>query len=109
MNPNEQMRDALEQVLDKIDDWRTDGMMEHWQYSQLFDIADTALALPRRNCDVGTLEEQAQRFNAFCKKQNNKCCVGRSKGECPVFRGYEIDCALTWAQMPYNEQEESKS
>lgn len=45
------MREALEDVLEKIDRWRTDGVMEHWQYSQLFDIADSALAAPPRNCD----------------------------------------------------------
>lgn len=40
------MREALDDVLDKIDRWRTDGVMEHWQYSQLFDIADSALSAP---------------------------------------------------------------
>lgn len=46
------MREALEYVLEKIDAWRTDGTMEHWQYSQLFDTCDAALAAPARNCDL---------------------------------------------------------
>ena len=38
------MKEALSQILDRIDQWRTDGTLEHWQYSHLFDIADGALA-----------------------------------------------------------------
>ena len=41
---NDRMREALSQILDRIDQWRTDGTLEHWQYSHLFDIADGALA-----------------------------------------------------------------
>ena len=41
---NDRMRDALSQILDRIDQWRTDGTLEQWQYSHLFDIADGALA-----------------------------------------------------------------
>ena len=32
-----------------------------------------ALSAPPRNCDVGTAEEQADRFNKFCGKQGGKC------------------------------------
>ena len=49
---NAACRNALEEILEKIDKWRTDNVMEHWQYSQLFDIADAALAKPYRNCDM---------------------------------------------------------
>lgn len=38
------LREALSEIIDTINKWRTDGVMEHWQYSQLFDIADAALA-----------------------------------------------------------------
>ena len=30
-------------------------------------IEEAALALPRRNCDVGTAEEQIKRFYEYCK------------------------------------------
>ena len=63
-----------------------------------------ALALPRLNCEVGTVEEQAQRFNDYCHKQGNSCCIGRSKGACPMFRGYKVDCALVWSQTPYESE-----
>ena len=42
---------AFEAIIDKIDEWHANGEMEHWQYSELFDIADNALASPSRNCD----------------------------------------------------------
>lgn len=49
---NEACLNALEEILEKIDKWRTDNVMEHWQYSQIFDIVNWALAEPARNCDA---------------------------------------------------------
>lgn len=98
------MREALEDVLEKIDRWRTDGVMEHCQYSQLFDIADSALAAPARNCDVGTAEEQNNRFRKFCGKQ--PFCEGcKMPGRKPLHDIGGMKCALAWAQMPYEAQE----
>lgn len=97
-------REALSEIIDLINKWLTDGVMAHWQYSQLFDVANAALAEPLRNCEVGTAEEQAERFNDYCHKQGNRCCVGRCKESCPVFRGYKVDCAIVWAQMPYESE-----
>lgn len=51
MTMSSKLREALSEIIDLIDKWRNDGVMEHWQYSQLFDIADNALAEPLRNCD----------------------------------------------------------
>lgn len=56
-----------------------------------------ALAGPLRNCDVGTAEEQAERYMNFCHNYP-KCtgcpCVGRMKyGQ----------CEFAWSQMPYEE------
>ena len=44
VDPVAAIEEDLSDILDKIDAWRTDGSMEHWQYSQLFDLADDALA-----------------------------------------------------------------
>ncbi len=65
------------------------------------DIARSALSTPPRQCDVGTAEEQKERFRVFC--QTEKCgrhrCGSGSKSIC-------IDkCAIEWAQMPYGEGE----
>ena len=43
-DPVAAIEEDLSDILDKIDAWRTDGSMEHWQYAQLFDLADDALA-----------------------------------------------------------------
>ena len=61
-----------------------------------------ALAVRRRNCDVGTAEEQVARHHAYCYRmmeQNNHCC-----GPCPCYKfvnGEVQSCTLLWAQMPY--------
>lgn len=62
---------------------------------------DAALAAPPRNCEVGTAEEQARRFNDYCHKQGNSCSVGRSKGACLMFKGHKVDCAIVWSRSPY--------
>jgi hypothetical protein len=89
-------REALSGILELIDKWRTDGVMEHWQYSQLFDVADNALAEPLKNCEVGTVREQDLRFDDFCG--SHKC------EKCPL-RKVMVSCSLAWAHMPYEEGE----
>jgi len=59
-------------------------------------IVKKALEEPPRNCDVGTPEEQNERFNKFCCA--HKCCHG-----CPL--DGEPYCQLAWSQMPYTESE----
>ena len=46
---------------------------------------------PLRNCDVGTAEEQNNRFMRFCDNVSMKYCWGR---ECSK-------CIFHWLQMPY--------
>lgn len=49
-----------------------------------------------RNFDVGTVEEQSERFMKFCYRQ--KC------NECKLHKDeFFFKCALLWAQMPYEE------
>lgn len=92
-----EMLDALNEIKDTIDEWRTNGEMDHWQYSKLFDIMDAALAKPPRNCDVGTPEEQAERYENLC--DSHTCGSICSGSGCPL---YDYDCSpFAWAQMPY--------
>lgn len=49
---------------------------------------------PRRNCDVGTEEEQNERFLKFCTSMD-------CQRYCPLFKA--DSCELAWAQMPYEE------
>lgn len=61
---------------------------------------DAALSAPPRNCDVGTADEQADRFKAFCyanRTPYNEC----SKG-CPFNDTSAVCyCQARWAQMPF--------
>lgn len=66
---NAACRNALEEILEKINEWDTGGILEHWQYSQLFDIADHALAEPPRNCERFKTKEEAATAFANEKKQ----------------------------------------
>ena len=59
---NAAMREALMMVKRLFDGrlmWQPDIRKAH-------DAVNAALAEPPRNCDVGTAEEQAERFYAFC-------------------------------------------
>ena len=78
-----------------------------YDITRAIDKRFAALSAPRRNCDVGTAEEQAQRFYNYCKKQDKACCIGRSSGSCPIFKGYKVDCAIVWAQLPYKKEGEA--
>ena len=60
--------------------------------------AEAALSAPQRNCDVGTVAEQNERFDKYCydHRSHEICC-----GKCPIFG--EPCCELAWSQMPYEE------
>ncbi len=53
-----------------------------------------ALAAQQRNCDVGSAEEQKERFEKFCEAQPTANCDG-----CHLAMNYS--CEFEWAQMPY--------
>ncbi len=61
--------------------------------------ANFAISKPLRNCDVGTADEQSQRYNSFCHDHRTmeKCCES-----CPVEKS--ACCELAWAQMPYESE-----
>lgn len=69
------------------------------EMAKALDKAKSALSAPARNCDVGTVEEQSERYHALC--DSNKCT------SCPckfTVRTYcALNCALIWEQMPYEE------
>lgn len=63
-----------------------------------------ALKAAPRNCDVGSEEDQKNRFHRFCEEgqhTDRACCGG-----CPiVVEGHRekvgVSCELAWAGMPY--------
>lgn len=60
----------------------------------------SALAAPARNCDIGTADEQTERFVSFCDKNGRIDGVPRCE-VCPLLNAR--DCSLVWAQMPSEE------
>lgn len=90
-------REALNQLLGLIDN----GILvfsneldtsEVCNAQYQIDKANEALDEPLRNCDVGTVKEQYNRFLKFCHGEN---C-----SKCPVHDA--VNCKSAWAHMPYD-------
>ena len=63
-------------------------------------LVERALAKPPRQCDVGTAEEQIERFNHQCFEYH----TGKCSPHCRTLPAKtRQECALKWAQMPYKE------
>lgn len=61
---------------------------------------EAALSAPPRNCDVGTAEEQEDRFFAFCKA--HECTMNcHIKKKWSFKCGHKPSCGVLWSQMPY--------
>lgn len=101
------MREALVYASEVLTSWRRDAPLRAWaEYDEAISHARAALAKPPRNCDVGTEQEQQDRFREFCRRYESEgeCGIGRSEAACPAFQGgRNPDCSLWWAQMPYEE------
>lgn len=104
-NSNEAMREALVLIANTADcleaSLRRDNVWDGYiqDAGNIRNIARHALALPRRQCDVGTAEEQAERFAQYCREHDSK----RFCGDCPN-RYIPKNCGIFWAQMPYEKE-----
>lgn len=111
---NPAMREALATVIKIAAEIRgeyeiADSILKDGWATQLESIAKAALSIPPRNCDVGTAEEQIERFNEFCDSEwdsGNANC-----GNCPLWVSGTIghNCQIRWAQMPYEAANESEA
>lgn len=100
---NPAMREALATVIKIAAEMRgeyeiADSILKDGWATQLESIAKAALSIPPRNCDVGTVEEQAKRKTKFCYQPGgcSNCSFSKS--------ATLTQCALAWAQMPYEAQ-----
>lgn len=85
---------------------------DHALHPSSIELAETAcdrmnkeaeIGRPRRNCDVGTPEEQAARMNKFCDSHGHGF-DGHVTYACENCKFISMDrCELAWAQMPYEE------
>lgn len=114
------MREALERAIDAIQTMIALYDEEHtaavqigatWERSDtseanaIIEQARAALAAPPRNCDVGTADEQTERYYAACHRYDH--CTS-----CPVFArwgtfavGKPKSCQMIWGQMPFAKAE----
>lgn len=70
------------------------------EMAKALDKAKAALAAPSRNCDVGTPEEQTNRFMTYC---NSRVCKRRVCSSCGYEELFRHKCFAIWSQMPYEE------
>ena len=77
------MREVLDRIFSRFS---VDGLGRHWIRLNEHDwqLIKSALSAPPRQCDVGTAEEQEERYNAT--------------GE--VYHTLTLTNALAWAQTP---------
>ena len=81
------MRDALLKVK-KLFDGR---IMFQKAVREAHEVVNAALSAPPRNCDVGTPEDQHNRFMRFCDSKSMGYCWGRGCRK----------CMAQWGQIPY--------
>ena len=101
---NNEIREALEACYDFIR--RIDRPFNDYMQRLLEEAvkkSEIALAKPPRNCDIGSVIEQGERFTEFCDSHN---CRGawdseKTKPICPFTTGWDGDCLIRWMQMPY--------
>ena len=94
------MREALKEFVEYSNLVCKMGMFNRDRLVSITKKASDALSASARNCDVGTAEEQAERFHSLC--ESNKQCGDVYSCECCQLNSIE-DCELAWAQMPYEE------
>ena len=102
MANNTKLREALSDACYAMFNFLKTQQGGYEEMAKALDKAKSALAEPVRNCDVGTAEEQAERFSDFCdgyfSSMNYESC-----GTCPLWASGLIghDCEFRWAQMLY--------
>ena len=92
------MREAIETLVDLVNAWKDHlpPVIEE-EVSNALNKVEAVLSAPPRNCDVGTAEEQAERFHRSaikCKSDLMRPCIG-----C-VHLCY---CYAQWMAKPYEE------
>ena len=63
---------------------------------------DGILEIPKRNCEVGTAEEQTERFKDLCRKYRRGPGPRANCKGCPIqHESSHVGCTFAWSQMPY--------
>ena len=93
--------EQLKAMPEKIEGFNSEGELVVLNTHKLAESLKKSL----RNCDVGTSEEQAERFYAFCGYHRFQSGIkGMCSSLCPCIRCRDMcNCITTWSQMPYDE------
>lgn len=122
-NQFKDMHDALSELRDEFClrcKNYSECMVEGGIPCEIIDRANMALAKKPRQCDIGTADEQNERFKCFCKNHQYVSSDSEegfppiyvcSDKSCPLHEYYiehgEDSCELAWAQTPYAAEEGS--
>lgn len=89
------LREALKKCVYELSPYCDGGCRR----DDVLDEAKDALKEPVRNCEVGTPDEQSERFDAHCRRHMGclSCPLRDADGSVPKH------CEFRWAQMPYKE------
>ena len=100
MTSQEQIRKALFDASIALSNATHNDLTEYDAEKCLAKV-DAALALPRRNCDVGTAHEQTERYTKFCESHRD------THGNCISCHACKMvgRCEFHWSQMPYEKDE----
>lgn len=101
METNNKIRAALEQAKEiarTIYSTSETGSPHEDLAERIVELAHAALAEPPRNCDVGSVDDQKDRFLEFCDDEKGPREHCRNCRLCN-----SSDCELAWAQLPYEE------
>lgn len=107
MNRSEAMEKAFATIVKRVNQAiaTDDSQFLTGALLHIRDVAKAAVALPRRQYDVGTPAEQAQRFYNFCES-NSSGINGMCNQKCPCIDCFDkCQCLCKWAQMPYEAEE----
>lgn len=80
----------------KVCDWPEGVNMQGM--ADLMKEIESAIDAPARNCDVGTVDDQKDRFLEFCDVEKGPREHCRNCRLCNA-----SDCELAWVQLPYEE------
>lgn len=109
MRANNKLRESMAQVKEiarTIYSTSDKGSHHEDLAEKIVELANAALAAPPRNCDVGTIQEQDERFAMLCPKRRwGNCMLCRTRARLVDFLNSKKtkvrECTLVWAQMPY--------
>ena len=79
------MRDALKHVEKLAREFAAGNYYISDFPKMLLDAIRPALSAPPRNCDVGTVKDQTQRFYRFCKSRSGAAIGGECDPNCPCY------------------------